>query len=332
MSEKVGINANGVEGQESRLEDDKIKEPCKCETFDRCNGRLPYGVDVWAGPQQNQAMGCIAYSTNGIIHSSHTPQVMAAIAQQKNNGNPFYSNLKDFLGNKGVDRVLAFPVINKNDIDDHIGELAEDLYNTADFTNFQKSMILRANIVRNGLVMRSDLYEDNEVKDSQNNPLRFAPKDLIPYCGYKKREDMWSIDHIQVRAKGGCNRFCNAVVLQFSDNRRKLTKGPSCPCAYVVNVKNNEQCIPGQDPFPYSGHRKTPKRTPIYDLYECIDHFVARKEAKEKGETIGEIGGICDAAKLCNVDDPRVLPLTKKGRPRNISHQGPVTPIYKPKP
>lgn len=331
MDETVVDKANRVEGQEIRLDDDKTKEVCRCETFDRCNGRLPYGVDVWAGPLQIQARDCIAYSISGGIRG-HRAQVIAALAQQKS-GNPFYTNLKDFLGYIGRFRVLAFPPIDPPYIDEHIGKLADALYNTAEFNNFQKSMILRANLVRNGLVMRSDRYVDNEVKDSENNPLRFGAKELIPYCRGLK-DYMWSIDHIQVRAKGGCNRFCNAVVLQFADNRQKLTNGPSCPCAYVVNVraKVKEECIPGQDPFPYSANRKPPKRKPTYDLYECIEHFLARKEAEEKGETIGEIGGICDAAKLCNVDDPRVLSLTKEGRPPNMPHKGPVTPIYKSNP
>ncbi len=325
---KTEDNANRVKGQEIRPEDNKTKEPCQCETFERCNGRLPYGVDVWAGPRQIQAMNCIAYSITGGIRG-HRAQVIAALAQQKS-GNPFYTNLKDFLGYRGRFRVLAFPQIDPPYIDHHIDKLADALYNTAEFTNFQKSMILRANLVRNGLVMRSDRYRDDMVKDSQNNPLQFGSKELIPYCRGLK-DYMWSIDHIQVRVKGGCNRFCNAVVLQFADNRQKWTNGPSCPCAHVVEWKK-EQCIPGQDPFQYSGSRKKPKKKPRYDLYECIEHFLARKEAEEKGETIGEIGGICDKAKLCKVDDPRVLPLTRNGRPRNISPQVPVTPIYKPQP
>ncbi len=316
MAESVVNNASGVNGQEIHLEDDKKKEPCKCETFERCNERLPYGVDVWAGRQnlRNMAMDCIAYSVNGAIRG-HRAQVIAALAQQKS-GNPFYSNLKNFLGNMGKNRVLAFPPINDPYITFHMNKLADDLYNTAEFTNFQKSMILRANLVRNGLVMRSDLYDDNRV------PLFFDQKRLIPFCGYFEREKMWSIDHIQVRAKGGCNRFCNAVVLQYSDNRQKLTKGPSCPCAHVVEWQK-EQCIPGQNPFPYSGSRKTPKKKPRYDLYECIDYFLARKEAEEKGETIGEIGGICDKAKLCKVDDPRNFTLS------GGAVVGVTRPIYK---
>lgn len=321
MSEKVVDKADRVKEQEIHLDDDKTKKVCECETFERCKGRLPYGVDVCGGPKKIQAMDCIAYSITGGSRG-HRTQVIAAIADQKNKWNPFYTNLKNFLGYMGRFRVLALPPIDEGYIDFHMGKLADDLYNTAEFTNFQKSMILRANLVRNGLVMRSDLYEDNMVKDSQNNPLRFGEKELIPYCGGLK-DYMWSIDHIQVRAKGGCNRFCNALVLQFADNKQKGDKGAGCPCAYLVNVKKNEQCIPGQDPFPYSGNRKAPKRKPIYDLYECLEHFLARKEAEEKGETIGEIGGICDKAKRCKVDDPRNFTLS------GGAAGGVTRPIYK---
>lgn len=296
----VENKAAGVEGQEIHLNDNQTKTVCPCETFDQCSTRQPYGVDVWSGPGKIRAMGCLAYGVNGVING-HRAAVLRGLANQTNSRNPFFTNLKGILGNLGKPRVLAFPPVSDQYIDGQMQELAKELYNTAGFTNFQKSMILRANLVRNGTVMRSDFYED------KRENLRFPPQKLLPFCGSYPPE-MWSVDHIRVESKGGCNRFCNATVLTRTNNcLDKNDKGAGCPCVCAINKKNKQESpADGQKDFLVQGKVKKKGK---YALYECLDYFFAREE----GEKVpAEIPGICDAEKKCNLDDPREFKLKGK--------------------
>ncbi len=329
MDETVVDKANRVEGQEIRLDDDKTKEVCRCETFDRCYLRQPYGADVWSGPKKSQAMDCIAYSYKKVI-KSHRTEILDKL-KKRNSSNPFYANLKGILGNDWKSWILAFPEITDDYIEDQMIETQKNMYNTADFTDFQKSMILRASIVRNGVVMRSDLY-----KDRQNN-LKFPKKEVVPYGGWCPNI-MWSVDHIQVKSKGGCNRFCNATLLARKDNiTLKNDRGPGCPCMHVIK-KGSQDKGENQEKFlisyPVKGEGKEdkrerkPKDKGDYDLYECMDYYLAKGKVKLPPEPCGT----CDSEHDCKLDDPREFTLPVNSKLKKIRHVRQVTPIYKPKP
>lgn len=304
--------AKAVKGTPAKPSDNKTKALCPCETFERCMKRQPYGADVWSGPKKKEAMDCIAYSVKGVISDSEIKKK----AQERlsyfleNRKNPFYANLRGLLKNQGKPRVLVFPEIKNAYISAQMGILAADLYNTADFTNFQKSMILRANLVRNGTVMRADLYGD------AREGFSFGRKTLLPYCG-EYTAKMWSVDHVNIRSKGGCNRFCNAAVLALYDNSTvKNDSGPGCPCVCPIDKKNGETPGDGQKPFEIKKGKQ--KR---YKLYECTDYFLARKN-KAQGLP-GKPCGICAASRACNLDDPR-----KCAAPRSGAAM--IKPVYKP--
>lgn len=174
---------------------------------------------------------------------------------------------------------MVLPETNDSYITQQMEQLKASLYNTAVFTDFQKSMIIRANLVRNGLMLKSDIYEGEEF-DSEN---------LIPYAKGHMSE-MWAIDHVQIRAKGGCNRFCNAGILRFGVNCSKGDDGPGCPC--VTAVKGETPDLRPFDPHPKEGG---------YSLFVCVTY----NRNQDEGEPPKELPGICGPEKSCNLDDPR---------------------------
>ena len=268
---------------------------CGCETFEQCMMRQPYGVDVWSGPKKSQAMGCIAYSEKKCVIDNRKikPKVEKALKRRRL---PFYAELSDLIDTQEKSKVMVFPAINEGYIQRNMGSLAKNIHNTADFTNFQKSMILRANLVRNGMVMKEDPDEDIEEEVS------VKLKELLPYCG-EYTPDMWSVDHIRTRTKGGCNRFCNAMVITFYDNQIKSDKGPGCPC--ICPLKEDETPGDGQKVL---NHEKWNKKR--YELYECTEYFLAR-ENNVKGLP-DKPSGICDPARDCKLDNPCEWPPPKK--------------------
>lgn len=84
-------------------------------------------------------------------------------------------------------------------------------------------MILRANLVDNGRILRSDGFGELEGEVYER---------LLPASG-NSLDCEWNVDHIRTKAKGGCNRFCNAMVLSRHANKRKSDKGNGCICAEV---------------------------------------------------------------------------------------------------
>ncbi len=324
----VENKAERVKGGKIKPSDNKTKEVCPCKTFDRCRLRQPYGADVWCGPKKSKAMDCIAYSYKKVI-TSHRAEVLKGLQEKTNVFNPFYTNLKGILGNDWKSWILAFPEITDDYIETNMREVENNLYNTAKFTYFQISIILRANIVRSGVVMRSDLY-----KDRKNN-IKFPQKELVPYGGWYP-DIMWSVDHIQVRAKGGCNRFCNATVLARHDNTDiKNDRGPGCPCVHVIDKNSADEPGADQQKFMISKpgeeggtRKKEPQEGGRYDLYECIDYYMAKGKVKLPDEPCGT----CDDKHKCNLDDPRTFTLQADSKRKKIRHVRKVSPLYKPTP
>lgn len=297
MGQKAVKGAKPVKKTPVKPAGNKPKGGCRCETFEQCMMRQPYGVDVWCGPKKSQAMGCIAYSEKkrAIDNSKLKTEAQKSLKRRRI---PFYAELSALIETQEKINVMVFPAINEGYIKRNMKSLAQNIHNTADFTNFQKSMILRANLARNGKVMKEDPDEDIE----EGAPVNL--KKLLPYCGEYTR-DMWSVDHIRTRSKGGCNRFCNATVITFYANQIKNDKGPGCPC--ICPLKEGETPGDGQKVL---DHKKWKKGK--YELYECTEYFLARKN--NVGGLPDKPCGICDPARDCKLDNPCEWPPPKAAK------------------
>ncbi len=282
--------------------DCNAKGLCPCNVFERCRKRRAYGSDIWShGKNKKQAMGFIAFDGDqGITDEKKLKNLWTAFIGRNNNildynkthekkirFNKFFANLRSAGGKNNV--VLVLPKMSDPYITQQMNKLRQSLYNTAVFTDFQRSMVVRANLVRNKLTLKSDTYR------TRKGELDFDPIDLIPYAkGH--RSEMWSVDHIQVKAKGGCNRFCNAAVLMLGDNSRRGDNGPGCPCITAVG-KNDE--IPDRETF--KPKTNEPLKESGYQLFVCVTYH----RNKKKGEAPDELPGTCHGNKPCNLDDPR---------------------------
>lgn len=297
MGQKAVKGAKPVKKTPVKPAGNKPKGGCRCETFEQCMMRQPYGVDVWCGPKKSQAMGCIAYSEKkrAIDNGKLKTEAQKSLKRRRI---PFYAELSALIETQEKINVMVFPAINEGYIKRNMKSLAQNIHNTADFTNFQKSMILRANLARNGKVMKEDPDEDIE----EGAPVNL--KKLLPYCGEYTR-DMWSVDHIRTRSKGGCNRFCNATVITFYANQIKNDKGPGCPC--ICPLKEGETPGDGQKVL---DHKKWKKGK--YELYECTEYFLARKN--NVGGLPDKPCGICDPARDCKLDNPCEWPPPKAAK------------------
>lgn len=292
--------------------DCKTKGKCPCDAFDRCRKRRPYGSDVWGKKEKKKkALGAIAFNgTEGIKDADQLKKLQTRFMyrnkaiikynsthEKKWRFNKYFANLR--AAGKKSPNVLYLPPTSDPYITKQMNKLKPSLDNTGLFTDFQRSMVARANLVRNGLTLRSDTYR------TQKGEKNFNPRNLIPYSRDKKGE-MWSVDHIQIRAKGGCNRFCNAAVLKFRFNGMRGDNGPSCPC--IIAEKGNTLDLQEFGPHPEDG---------TYHLYVCVTYTRNQKE----GEPPKKLPGICHAKKRCKLDDPRKC--------KEVLSHGVIRPIYK---
>jgi len=148
---------------------------------------------------------------------------------------------------------------------------------------------VRANLVKNGtngqLAMKSDRY-------MADNKTVYESTDMIPYMG-KFSKEQWSVDHIQTRSKGGCNRFCNGAFLTIGVNISKKDDWPGCPCIEC------EKKVDEQSSYKLSAESKK------YELYECQYLCKANKEKKGRKLPPHSPSIIKKYKKICDLDDPR---------------------------
>lgn len=315
---KTTTKAKKTDGKIENPPDCKTKGQCPCNTFERCKKRRPYGSDIWSDTKNRKsAMGFIAFDgEEGIADKKKLNDLWEKFIKRNkgiiayNNShekkikfNKFFASIR--LAGGGKKKALVLPKLSEPYINRQMNQLRQSLYNTAYFTDFQRSMVARANLVRNGLTLRSEQYCTRE-KD-----YNFPPKQLLPYAK-GQREQMWSVDHIQIRSKGGCNRFCNAAVLMYSDNRTRNDNGPGCPC--IDAVKNNEKKPKREKVQPPSDESD---KEPRYQLFVCVTYH----RNQIAGEGPGELPGTCHANKPCNLDDPRKC--------KEALRQDVVKPVYK---
>ena len=272
---------------------------CPCDPFLKCNSRLPYGNSVWGKPdKRKKAMGLIAYSAKNPITDQASLDKMAEKFRKRNKRNEkkyekfnkFFANLYPLTGNGEDERVLTLPEIDDSYMTAQMNALkGSDLYNTAGFTNFQRSIFVRANLVKNGtngqLAMKSDRY-------MADNKTVYESTDMIPYMG-KFSKEQWSVDHIQTRAKGGCNRFCNGAFLTIGVNISKKDDWPGCPCI------DCEKKVDEQSSYKLSAESKK------YELYECQYLCKANKDKKGRKLPPHSPSIIKKYKKICDLDDPR---------------------------
>lgn len=269
---------------------------CPCDAFIRCSTRLPYGMKVWK-KMRKEACGDIAYDTQGIVPEEDIKKYVEKFGYMEKNSkwkyqNHFYKNVQRFKDK--TRKVMTFPAIEESRIELEMQNLKAFnlIVNAGHYTAFQKSIILRSNIVRNGLTLRSDIYKDDTGKTI------YSSKDLRPYS----RQPMgleWNIDHIQTRSKAGCNRFCNAALLARKDNIGKSDEGPGCPCAVVLEKGETKGAL--QEKFQYSGPKA--KKTTLYD---CGVFGTNKEAAKKNGKKHPEspLGTIDTYKDVCELDNP----------------------------
>ncbi len=304
----VNTGARSLEIQPVKPVDNKRKGKCPCNAFLRCCSRRPYGNDVWGDKDKRaKAMGEIAYGGGGTMEKKdelvQTFKKIVSDYKEKAAGgktpkwkqNEFFMSLKTLKEDRDKGpRALVMPEITEAEMDMHMGAL--EVGNLARFTDFQRSLVARANLVRNGMVMISDRYLDKHGREV------YSPGRLLPYSG-GYTPGQWSVDHIQVRSKGGCNRFCNAGVLSVYNNcTNRKDDGPGCPCAQVY--EKGQSPIEGQNLFDKgAGGAK-------YKLYECSSLCMNKKNAENKLPD-NPPGKISEYPRICDVDDPRKWSMKK---------------------
>lgn len=292
---KAMVGAKAVKGPRIKPIDCKKKGACPCNAFLRCSGRRPYGNEVWGNKERAaQAMQGIAYGGHEEVDRDAALALLQKIREKekKKPRNPFYRNLKGLI-DKEKGRVLVMPAITEIDIDAEMNRLKSGIHNAADFTYFQISMAIRANLVRNEGDLQSDIY----VSGYRGKNKTQAEK-MIPYSG-SYTPGQWSLDHVQVQAKGGCNRFCNGALLRLRDNCGvKNDRGPGCPCVDVR--KKGAAKDEGQNDFKF----KETTQIKRYSLYECTT-FCINKRNKAENMPTDTPGSIKTYKEVCCADDPR---------------------------
>ena len=76
--------------------------------------------------------------------------------EKKRKFNKFFASIR--LAGGGRKNALVLPKLSEPYITQQMNQLRQSLYNTAYFTDFQRSMVARANLVRNGLTLHSEEY------------------------------------------------------------------------------------------------------------------------------------------------------------------------------
>lgn len=290
---KANTGAKARKGERVKPVDNKMRGKCPCKSFLKCSGRRPYGNSIWGNPlKREEAMEGIAYHSEGPVENK---AVLMDVFKKISGGNPFYKGLNTKVNGKSR-RVLTMPEIDDGYITTHMGNVV--INNNAEFTYFQKSLVARANLVRSGPVMMSNVYVGKKRR------INYPSKVLAVNAG-EYTSEQWSVDHIQTKAKGGCNRFCNAGVMMLYDNSNvKNANGPGCPCVDAL-LTQKENPADGQAPF------ESPVSNGVeYTLYECSTLLINTKKKKE-GKLVDKLpdkppGTIAKYPEICDLDDPRI--------------------------
>ena len=264
---KAVDGAKGCQGKSAEPDANNPAVDCPCNIFLRCSTRIPYGAEVWADENKKQiAMSAISYKSVGVtLVLTYTRGLV--------------KKLRADLSEDGT-KPLVFRGLDEKYIKDHMDKLK--IHNGVDFTNFQKLMVGRANLVQNNLVMRSDVYSKKKGGYEQ----------VIPASGqYESNE--WNVDHIYSKSKGGCNRFCNAQMLGRQANIKKNNKAFGCICA---------QTVPNATEDKFSVNGKTDS-----ELWKCNTLCNNGKKPPNKVPQTppGMIDGYPDKnCKICTLDNP----------------------------
>ena len=272
---KATDGAKGCRGSSVKPGDHKRKVKCPCNAFLNCSSRVPYGGSVWSDPvKKKDAMSIITYGSTG------------AGQTRSYEGRGYYKKLHKLLDN-GQTRTLILHELTDKYVKNHMESLV--LENTGHYTNFQRSMILRANLVKNGLVLKSDGFPDG----------RDDFERMMPYSGLYQGDE-WNIDHVKIRAKGGCNRFCNAQILSRQVNMDKGDQGQGCPCADAR--KQGESPAPGQEDFEVGGNTEKTR----YQLWQCtaLSNNQEKPANKVPSYPPGMMKRYTKDCKICDLDDP----------------------------
>lgn len=284
----VSDGANGIKGKHIKPIDCPMEGACPCDSFLRCSSRPPYGRGVWSRKKKREiARGAIAYDSKGPVSDVDMAKYQKEFQNiemysTRNYKNSFYKNIRR-IRDKG-NKVLTFPPMTMADINLNMSVLEGELFNTGAYTLFQKSIVLRANLVKNGVKLKSDVYENSD-------GTVYKSKKLTPYC-INPLGTEWNLDHIQTRSKGACNRFCNAALLTRDDNIAKRDNWPGCPCVNFMGEGEKFDC---------KANGK---------LYKCALYMV--NKGKDDVKTPAEpLGTIKKYTQLCNVDSPLKFEVNK---------------------
>lgn len=305
----VSDQAVRISVKDGKPSEEKKKATCPCEPFLQCCLRTPYGKSVWANPFKSKiACKTIAYDGESVIED--TADYAAAFQNKLNSKaarqNRFFKTLKEVAS--PTDVVMYFPELTMAEYQKEMALLLNEVTNAAYFTDFQRSIILRANMAKNKL---KKLTEDN-VEGSG----KLTDVQLDIYGKAEPLNNKYNIDHIKVRAKGGCSRFCNAALLGNTKNGSKNDTLLGCPC--VCSLKSGE-AVGNRQEFDYTPPKKRKKKKgkkeyygDKYTLYEC-QTFADDREASAKNRPAKPLGTMEHYKDLCNLDDP------KKFIPRKMS-------------
>ncbi len=269
---KAVIGAKGCGNQSVKPDPNNPQVDCPCDDFLLCSTRIPYGHLAWS---KNSAM-----AMSVILYYNTAPALFMKYPYKG-----FYKQIHN-MAKQMQNKPLILHELTDERITKRIDRLV--LKNAGDYTNAQKDMILRANLVDNGRVLHSDGFGGLAVERYDK---------LIPASGYSLGHE-WNIDHVRVRVKGGCNRFCNAMVLSRNANIVKGDRANGCIC---VEVK--EAGGPGQEKFEVDGNIQGSQ----YVLWQChkISNSGEKPANKVPAYPPGMMKKYISSIKICDKDDPR---------------------------
>lgn len=267
---KATDGAKGCKGASVKPDGNNPEVDCPCEEFLQCSTRKPYGADVWCNVKmRRKAMSKIGYRINS-DRFELIKHIGRKIDQKASSG-----------ANRSKPKNMVLRDMDACYVKTHMEKLK--VWNAVGFTNFQRHMVIRANLVKNDFLLRSDGY-DQKIDDLEY---------VIPYPG-KAVDHMWNVDHIKPRSKGACNRFCNAQILSRKANIKKSASGKGCPCA-----EERESPVSGQKRFDVSGHIDG-------TLWQC--HTISNDGEKPPNKIPafppGMIKKYPNDCKICSVDNP----------------------------
>lgn len=297
--------AKGTKGDPIKPIENLCRGSCPCNSFLRCSARPPYGQKVWSvRAKRKQACDSIVFnSANPVANKPLLQTIFQRVANsaKRKNRKTFYVTLQNVTSEP--ENVMVFPKLSEAQYRAEMAKLYGKMHNAGLFTAFQKSIVLRANMVSNGLQLKSDVYlhETGEVMHDTENLIPYHPKPL---------GQEWNIDHVQTRAKGGCNRFCNAALLSYNTNvLEKHDDGLGCPCVDALESAADKGEY--QTDFEYGG-----KRVKKYIVCNCAD-FCNNKHDEADNLPAKPLGTMKHYKLLCSLDDPMVFIPDKSGQLTN---------------